>query len=95
MDVESSRLEVRAAKLNFLRAALLRDQITIAMVKDVPDKVKVLEHKKTVEHRMEQVKQGEKAVAGYMDKYLRVVHVDKPELAHKEMNTYAAMVVTS
>ena len=58
MDVESSRLEVRAAKLNFLRAALLRDQITIAMVKDVPDKVKVLEHKKTVEHRMEQVKQA-------------------------------------
>lgn len=95
LTVETQRLEVRQARFNFLKAALLRDHMVIETIKEVPEKAKQLEHVKQVRQRTEQAQRGEEAVQAYVAKFLSVVYIDKPELSQEKITTATANVVMS
>jgi hypothetical protein len=92
--VETSRCEVRTAKFNYFVAALKRDQLLLEQTQHVPIKVKQMEHKKLVKERTRQASNGEKAVLGYLQKFLKVTAISKIELLQQEIMSERSKIAT-
>lgn len=92
MDVEKERLKVRDTRWAYFQAALARDQRQLMCVKDAPQKVESLKHRKATAWRLQQAQLGERVVSAYMDKFLRCEVVGKAELAQQRISEYRSFV---
>ncbi|CAK9075739.1 unnamed protein product [Durusdinium trenchii] len=93
LDVEKERLKVRDARWTYFQSALERDQKLLMCVKEAPQKVEALRHRKAVAWRLQQAQLGEKVVNAYQDKFLRCDLVNKVELAQQKINEFRSFVV--
>ena len=93
-EVESQRLQVRAARFNYLQTALDRNTNILKQVRKVPQLVEQKTHQKIVHARSVQLVQGEAAVAGYSEKFAKVCHQEQPELALAEVVKHREMIAT-
>jgi hypothetical protein len=92
LDVERERVDVRTAKWKFFKSALNRDHLRLSQVKDVPIKVQAATHRKEVVMRQQQADNGEKAVMGYLNKFMQITHLPKIELIKQEISNFTAKV---
>ena len=79
-EVETQRVQVRQAKWGFFTKALAQDHLAMQQVAAAPGKLRMLQHKKEVAWRQEQAEIGQRAVGAYMEKFMRVVPVERGEV---------------
>ena len=92
-DVEQSRSEVRQARMNFFKTAIVRDQNMISQIRQVPEKVKLLEHKKAVLQRGLQSVNGEAAVKGYLERFIHITSIDRTDMLAAEIQKMKSKIV--
>ena len=94
IECDEQRKKVVEARLNFLQAALHRDQIKIARFKEVPKKITRKQHLKTLAQHRLRAENGEKAIKDYTNKVLKVCSVDKVEDAIEKIAAQTDVVAT-
>lgn len=92
-EVETQRVELRNARFQFLKAALLRDQVQLQRLEAVPTKLAALQRRVEAKWREEEAYKGERAVQQYCNKYLRVERVDKIEFIVGPFRDFVTFVV--
>ena len=91
--MEKERLAVRNARWTFFKSALARDQEKLNMIQEAPAQIDALRHRKHMQWRMEQARQGEKVIKAYQEKYLRCDLVSQPALVQQNFNEFRTFVV--
>ena len=72
-EVQKQKAAVTEAQWQYFEAALKQDQVNLAKVREVPQRVKAKLHQKTVAQRRQQAESGQKAAAGYADSRVKPV----------------------
>ena len=92
LEVERERLAVRDARWGYFQAALARDQSKLLQMKEAPQRLKVLRHRKQMAWRLAQAQSGERVIKAYQEKFMRCDVVGKSELAQQKLNEFRSFV---
>ena len=94
LEVEKERLAVRDARWAFFQGALARDQEKLNMIQEAPAQIDALRHRKNMQWKLEQARQGEKVIKAYQEKYLRCDLVSQAALVQQKVNEFRSFVVS-
>lgn len=92
LEAEQERLKVRDTRWQYFQSALERDWKLLRSIKEAPERVEALKHRKLVQWRLSQAELGEKVVNAYKNKFLRCEAVPKMELGQAKVNEFRSFI---